>query len=325
MGFLKRRGFEAGYGVMVFGLAVMLVGFGVDAYLHSKDSTLAESEGIFTLSNPGHLMVAIGVIVAVLGACLGPYTRWVLGRRSTMLTVAVPVAAVVIAASVSGMFATALNDLSHHAAAHNDTATSHSASTATDATHAATHSANILAANVATVNVEDSTMHEPANGQGVTADNLNFAETFLTQAREGTAKYQDVAVAKADGYIRITPDLPLIGAHFFKPGLDGLDPAHPSILLYQKGLNSKWELAGLAYTMPKAVGDDTPPVTQLGGLAHWHYHADLCFTSGGNVTITVSAKQCAGVFQEETSWLLHVWVWKESPEGVFAHMNSLMQ
>jgi hypothetical protein len=77
--------------------------------------------------------------------------------------------------------------------------------------------------------------------------------------------------------------------------------------------------------MPKTLGDDTPPVTALGGLAQWHYHADLCFTAGGNVTITVSAKQCRGVFQAETAWLLHVWVWKDSPEGVFSHANSLMQ
>jgi hypothetical protein len=318
---LRRRGLELGFGVMVLGLAVMLGGFGVDAWLHSRDSSLAEREGVFTLSNPGHAMVAIGVVIAVLGACLGPYSRWILGRKSALLSAAFPIGAVVIAAAVSGMFATALNDLSHHdASAHNDAA-AHTA--ATDTSHA--HTANVLTSNVAAVTLEDSTMHEPANTQGVTAENLAFADQFLAEARAGTEKYKDVNVAEADGYVRITPDLPLIGAHYFKSGNPGLDPAHPSILLYEQGDAGKWELTGVAYTMHKTVGDDVPPLTQLGGLAHWHYHTNLCFTLGGNVTITPSAKQCPGLYQEQTDWLLHVWVWKDSPEGVFAHTNSLMQ
>jgi hypothetical protein len=321
---LRQRGFEAGYGLMLLGLAVLLSGFGLDAWLHIRDSTLAEREGIFTLSNPRHLMVAIGVVVAVLGGCLGPYSRYVLGRRSTLLTAAVPVAALVIAASVSGMFATALNDLSHHdAAAHNDAAASAHTATTPDTSHA--HAANILSSNAATIAVEESTMHEPANTQGVTAENLAFADQFLADARAGTEKYKDVAVAEADGYLRITPDLPLIGAHFYKSGRSGLVPGLPSILLYESDGNGGWELTGLAYTLAKTPGDDTPPVTKLGGLAHWHYHTNLCFTAGGNVTIAVSAAQCHGVFQAETDWLLHVWVWKDSPEGVFAHANSLMQ
>jgi hypothetical protein len=168
-------------------------------------------------------------------------------------------------------------------------------------------------------------MHEPPNTQSVTAENLAFAESFLAAARAGTEKYLDVAAAEAAGYARITPDIPLIGAHFFKPGLEGMDPANPSILLYEDDGAGGWALTGLSFTLPKTLGDDMPPVTDLGGLAGWHYHSNLCFLAGGRVTIAIDQSQCNGVFTAETGWLLHVWVWKDSPEGVFAHANSLLQ
>jgi hypothetical protein len=185
--------------------------------------------------------------------------------------------------------------------------------------------AHILPEHQATVALAESTMHEPPNDQPVTAENLAFAEQFLADARDGTEKYKDAGVAEADGYVRITPDIPLIGAHFFKAGLEGLDPAHPSILLYTGSDEEGWTLAGASYTLPKTPGEDTPPETQLGGLAGWHYHSNLCFLLGGRVTIAAGQEQCDGVYVAETGWLLHVWTWIDSPEGVFNHANSLLQ
>ncbi|MEX1195825.1 MAG: hypothetical protein WD904_03780 [Dehalococcoidia bacterium] len=331
---LKERGFAAGYGLMLLGVFVLLDGFAVDAWLHGRDETLAAREGLFTLSNPGHLLIFIGLAVTILGACIGPYSRWVLGKRSVALSLLVPVAAIVIAGSSSAAFATAVNNMSHedeghvHDAsaavsdAHTDTAT-HGGGLSAALHHG--HMAHVLRDNQATVALAESTMHEPANNQTVTAENLAFAEQFLVDARAGTEKYQNVAVAEAEGYLRITPDLPLIGAHFFKDGLEGLDPAHPSILLYQDDGADGWKLAGMSYTLPKTFGDDVPPETGLGGLAGWHYHSNLCFLAGGGVTIAFNEGDCGGVFVQETGWLLHVWAWLDSPEGVFNHANSLLQ
>jgi len=339
---LQERGFAAGYALMVLGVIVLLDGLAVDAWLHGDDETLASRESLFTLSNPGHLLIFLGLAITIIGACVGPYTRWVLGRRSVMISIAAPVVAIVVAASSSAAFATAISNMSHEDASHahdHDTTVvmaepqdhSHNlepespADTVDEPPHDAHDMSNVLPEHQATVALAESTMHEPPNEQSVTADTLRFAEQFLADSRAGTEKYRDVAVAEADGYIRITPDIPLIGAHFFKPGLEGLDPADPSILLYTGSDEEGWTLAGASYTLPKTPGDDTPPETELGGLAGWHYHSNLCFLAGGNVTIAARDEDCAGVYVAETGWLLHAWTWSDSPEGVFNHANSLLQ
>jgi hypothetical protein len=355
--FLSERGFGIGYALMLLGVIILLDGFAVDAWLHAEDQDLAAEEGLFTLSNPGHLFIAIGLTLIIIGACIGPYTRWVLPSRSVVLAMFVPAVALGLALAFSTGFAYLLNDLSHEDESHSHAASTqpaddHATSTQSTDDHAAEpavvfphpvapaggstepeaateHTAHdmsrVLPEHTGTVTLAESTMHEPPNTQPITRDTLVFAETFLADARAATEKYKDVSVAQADGYFRITPDLPLIGAHFFRPGSEGLDPANPSILLYKGDGDGNWTLVGMAYQVPKTIGDDVPPETGLGGLAGWHYHTNLCFIGGGGVLIAPSAENCPGQFVAETGWLLHVWAWSDSPEGVFDHANSLLQ
>jgi hypothetical protein len=64
----------------------------------------------------------------------------------------------------------------------------------------------------------------------------------------------------------------------------------------------------------------------LGSLAQWHYHSNLCFDlRTAVVSEAATAAQCQGRFAFETPWLLHAWIWIDSPEGVFDHANSLLQ
>lgn len=320
--FLKERGFVAGYGLMLAGVGLLLAGFAVDAWLHADDPHLAAEEGVFTLSNPGHLLVMIGLGVTIAGALLGPYSRWVLGRRPATVSIVVPVLALAIAFSVSGAVGVGISSISHDesAVAHTPTGTA-----ATDAASHGSHLANVLPETSALLQLEESTFHEPANNEPVTRESLLFADTFLAQVKVATAKYKDVQEAYKDGYFQITQYLPLIGAHFFKPqNVGSLDPTQPGIILYEPDGNGGWRLTGLAYMMPKDPGSEAPPVTPLGGLAHWHYHTDLCFLYP-NVTVAKSQADCGGLFVAETPWLLHVWAWKDSPEGVFNHANTLMQ
>jgi hypothetical protein len=331
---LVDSGFRIGYGLMLIGVILLLVGFAVDAWLHSDDPTLAEREGVFTLSNPGHLLVAIGLAVTIAGACVGPYARWLLPSKSALVSTGAPALVAMVALAGSFGFANAVGSAGHDDTAHphDDAATApvpgetHSPASAGEAASGHAGNSFILGRNTGTVALSESTMHMPENTQPVGEENLRFAEQFLADVREQTAKYKDVNVAIADGYVRITPDIPLIGAHFFHAGYDGLDPAHPSILLYQEDGAGGWELVGVSFGVEKTLGDDTPPDSPLGGMAGWHYHTDLCFLFGGTVTIARSQADCdGGLFVAETSWLLHVWAWKDSPEGVFDHANSLVQ
>ena len=83
---ISRNGFGVGYGLMLTGLIVLLSGLDIDSYVSTRTRrTLASREGIFILSNPGHLIVAVGLAMTVIGACLGPYSRWVLPSRSRLV------------------------------------------------------------------------------------------------------------------------------------------------------------------------------------------------------------------------------------------------
>ena len=325
---LKRSGFAAGYSLMLFGAALLLVGLAVDLTLHARNATLWQEEGIFGLSNPGHLLILAGLFFIIAGAFLGPYSRWVLPSGSLAMSLAAPVAALTLAFTVSTAFALQIDSMAddHHdeapaaASGERDQLPADTGDTGHDG-----HAAVILPQNQALAELEELTFHEPVNTEAVTADNLRFAEDFLKKARDETEKYRDVEAARADGYVQITQDLPLIGAHFFNAGRVGsLEPGQPGILLYEQGDEGGWELVGLNFMLPKQPGVDTPPDTPFGGLAHWHYHTDLCF-GPGSVSIAASAAECAGLYVPETPWLLHVWVWKDSPEGVFDHANSLLQ
>src|SRR5438132_11062922 len=69
------------------GVVALLSGLALDSYLHARDPNLAHREGIFTLSNPGHVLLGIGiglVVVGVVGVAYTalPYGVWI--RRALL-------------------------------------------------------------------------------------------------------------------------------------------------------------------------------------------------------------------------------------------------
>jgi hypothetical protein len=147
----------------------------------------------------------------------------------------------------------------------------------------------------------------------------------LASAKAATAKYRDIDVAKADGYFQVTQFIPGLGLHLAKLSIPNttFDPARPQILLYQPDDKGDLHLAGVAYQYVHV--NDTPPAGFAGGADVWHYHTDLCFQKGGSVTIAKDDTSCKAVgglvFQKQTAWLLHAWVWTKNPDGVFTELN----
>ena len=63
-------------------------------------------------------------------------------------------------------------------------------------------------------------------------------------------------------------------------------------------------------------------------LASWHRHADLCVLPDRSVNGQLTAEQCGtlgGQFTALTQWMVHAWIWKDSPTGVFSATNPTVR
>ena len=125
-----------------------------------------------------------------------------------------------------------------------------------------------------------------------------------------TAGYQDVATAEAAGYASslttlgcfTDPELGGMGVHYLDDSLMDatVDIAAPEALVYE--LDADGEIAGLVaheYIVPiDAWTEPTPP--QLFGMA-FHRHPTLPL------------------------WVLHTWLWKDNPSGIFRDWNPAVR
>lgn len=134
----------------------------------------------------------------------------------------------------------------------------------------------------------------------------------IATIRAATAKYHDVDVALADGYVPVSdcvagPD-GAMGVHYMNPALAGapVDLRHPAFLLYLPG-DDGLRLVGVEYfkadaDQDLATDDDRPsllgqdfdgPMPGHGPGAPVHYD-------------------------------LHVWTWAHNPDGMFAEFNPAL-
>jgi hypothetical protein len=135
----------------------------------------------------------------------------------------------------------------------------------------------------------------------------------LAQVRQATAKYQDVSVALAEGFIRTpncveSPDGGM-GIHFINPARL-MDPAEnilePEILLYIE-TSGGMKLLGVEYfygigAPDTPVPDPAPPAPILFGRP---FDGPMEQHEPG----------------QPPHYDLHVWVWQANPSGMFAMFN----
>jgi hypothetical protein len=149
----------------------------------------------------------------------------------------------------------------------------------------------------------------------------------MAAARAVALRYPTVKDAEAAGYIKSTPFVPCIGAHYTNIGLVGaFDPAKPSELLFD-GTKPDSQIIGLSYLVFHPGG---APDGFAGPNDHWHQHnanGGLCFSKTTGVVIgaeQLTPEQCSAINGEKRPlpdvWMLHDWVvpgWSCS-WGVFA-------
>lgn len=145
------------------------------------------------------------------------------------------------------------------------------------------------------------------------------ATRFVAEARAGTLRYRDRAVAIADGYRFVGPDLPAMGEHWLNIRrilADSVDAAHPSVLIYVESPDGP-VLAGTAYTRLLVPGDAYPDFPA--GVHAWHDHSGLLqdealpMAHAGHASSASSTHTRLGI--------MHLWLGIENPAGVWTADN----
>jgi hypothetical protein len=150
----------------------------------------------------------------------------------------------------------------------------------------------------------------------------------LAQARVATAKYvTNLARAKADGYVIITPMIPNMGYHFLNPKIEGFDVTRPPILVYiRKG--QSWQLVAVEWVFPNTK----PATAPLQGARYGSFGA-ACHYADGSFVMAATEAQCAKTnvktgaafgFWHPPLVTLHVWLWYPNPNGVFGEFNPYL-
>jgi hypothetical protein len=142
--------------------------------------------------------------------------------------------------------------------------------------------------------------HHPAPGPAPRLKPETLVQ--LEDARRATAKFRDVDVAVAKGYVDIGLFVPNMGWHYLKESLlDGrFDPETPELLVYADDpCGGKRRLVAVEYAVPFADSDRAPRGF-VGRADEWDANA---------------------TFQ---LWTLHAWVWEYNTDGVFAPLNPIV-
>ena len=146
------------------------------------------------------------------------------------------------------------------------------------------------------------------DGSGVLRD--------LIEAAKVSARYHSLAKAKGDGFVPFAIPEELggtlltirgdeitcfdsvdggMGVHYVR-NIDGhLDPADPEALVYQVGRHHRLRLVAVEYIIPEEFVDPSSPPILFGQMMHHHPSLPV--------------------------YVLHVWIWKWNPSGLFADFN----
>ena len=166
----------------------------------------------------------------------------------------------------------------------------------------------------------------------VNAQDNNEVNQQLAQVRAATAKYHDINVSIADGFVPIQPgtceDTP-DGTHgfgyvniprFLSPEVD---PLEPEILNYVPTGDGNLRLINVVYTNRVLFRDTRPPNTPgyRAGIFAWQQPIIPPYLEEVSGSFTLFGQQPVRLFSGRWMYLLSAWVWSPNPSGMFADVN----
>jgi hypothetical protein len=160
---------------------------------------------------------------------------------------------------------------------------------------------------------QDAHSHAPQQ-QEQTPEQQDRASALIRIVREATERFKDVGEAEREGYTLLFgcvsgPDQGAMGLHFINLDLVGrgiIDPTKPQIILYEPTADGRLKLTGADFLVDAQQWDTDKthkpgPPELMGQLFHY-------FESPNR-------------FGLKPFYTLHVWAWKENPNGAFVNWH----
>jgi hypothetical protein len=161
---------------------------------------------------------------------------------------------------------------------------------------------------------QDSHSHTMPAQPELTAEQKSQQTALVKIVRESTERFKDVAEAEREGYALqfgcvSGPDQGAMGLHFINMELVGkgvIDPTKPQIILYEPTADGRLKLTGADFLVDAQQWDNDKthkpgPPELMGQLFHY-------FESPNR-------------FGLKAFYTLHVWAWKENPNGAFVNWH----
>jgi hypothetical protein len=173
----------------------------------------------------------------------------------------------------------------------------------------------------------DDHAHEGETTTGsVTAEQQAVADALVAETGDALTRWEDVAVAEADGFVTIGDGRGSGYEHFINQEYLASDeilaPEHPESLVYELNDDGTKTLVSAMYILPPgSTMDDVPDVA--GELTVWHDHDNLCWNETGQIAGVLVNGRCfpGGEHNGASAPMLHVWV-VENPCGPFAGIEG---
>jgi hypothetical protein len=150
-----------------------------------------------------------------------------------------------------------------------------------------------------------------AQTQEIAADQKSQAGELIRIVRENTERFKDVAAAERAGYTLTFgcvsgPDSGAMGLHYVNFDLVGkgvLDPTQPQIVIYEAQPDGRLKLIGADFLVDAAQWNSThkDPPELMGQLFHLF--------------------DAPNRFRLNAFYTLHVWAWKDNPNGAFVNWH----
>jgi len=142
-------------------------------------------------------------------------------------------------------------------------------------------------------------------------DQQKKASALIKIVRQATERFKDVSVAEKEGYVLqfgcvSGPDSGAMGLHYVNGDIVNsgvIDPTRPQIVIYEPTPDGKLKLIGADFLVIASVWDakNQGPPELMGQLFHY-------FESPNR-------------FGLPAFYTLHVWAWKDNPNGAFVNWH----